>query len=831
MSNKFSNLTIDQKQLMGISIQDRVQLARSSQASDIFGNLSPTEIAKLFPTYYQKHVPNIAGFMGKGTGDFTSGFNKANRSGGSSGGGGGGGGGGSSQSTADPYVAPSVSEAIKIAADRKKDGSNYRPKYGGPAIDALKAEIARGEGDYGAYNRGKAGDTPTKARQHDITQMTVGEIMQAQAGGAGRRKMFAVGKYQFIPETFKEAVKYTGIDPNTKFDANTQERLFDYLISPAKRPKLAAYLNGRTDDIDDALDDLAREFASIPDNSGRGKYDGDSAGNSAAGGRQRAQHIKALLEQARNEIAENKKREEEEQKNPHNQTLPDGTKTDIGIVDLNAAPEGMTARITPQNITSVEGLDPRIIEHIKTLPEPEQVMFYENLNTLGDVNEINEAAKGPLERLGNYKPQGTAQPLTQDALGEDPYAFWAARNPNSAALELDGKPIDKRTMTLNMMAAKRFEADNPGKRVEIYGGKSGIRDEYSGSQHSKDKRTALDIAIFQLDDNGRKINMGGPNGGNIPNAPFGAHGTAESWKKNAHLYNQYGENVEMARVYQAEVNMNPDYKNVGVTMGEYFPRRMTGDSMHNDLRGTFGVNSETGISTSGFDPGSVAYGWNEDYLRKYGFDLNSPEGQEMRTGLAEKYPTKEAVVQAAQQMYAPVEPPPNPHVGELEDGTKTDIVPTDINSGQPLANTATPVPTEAPAMALGGFIPEKDNLEVTNKETGETVAQINEGELKGGITPEGTGLRVESNKTRLADDLVNKYEQPTANDDEDDQPTQQEAKGPTVQNTGSMTSSIEMSQSAKNIEHIPYQTGFDLIHGSLYRAFDLGTRRTTYGSS
>jgi len=55
-----------------------------------------------------------------------------------------------------------------------------------------------------------------------LSQMTVGEVLQL-----GREKrIFAAGRYQFIPSTLKMVVDREGIDPNTKFDKNTQDFLF-----------------------------------------------------------------------------------------------------------------------------------------------------------------------------------------------------------------------------------------------------------------------------------------------------------------------------------------------------------------------------------------------------------------------------------------------------------------------------------------------------------------------------------------------------------------------------------------------------------------------------
>ena len=228
----------------------------------------------------------------------------ANVGGGGGGGGGGGSGGGDtdSQSTA-PAETPAAtspgpndesSDAEVTPSDTTGTFSTNSDQAGGiveGSLGALKEEIASGEGDYGAYNRGKAGDTPKSKRTIDIQNLTVGEVMQLQSQG----KLLAVGKYQFIPGTLSEAVQYTGVDPGQKFDAATQEQLFPYLISAAKRPRLASYLSGESNNEDAALNDLAHEFASIPMSNGRGAYDGDRAGNAAAGGVRRAQKIKGIL--------------------------------------------------------------------------------------------------------------------------------------------------------------------------------------------------------------------------------------------------------------------------------------------------------------------------------------------------------------------------------------------------------------------------------------------------------------------------------------------------------------------------------------------------------
>lgn len=162
----------------------------------------------------------------------------------------------------------------------------------GDPLSELKSEISKTEGNYNSYNKGKAGDTPKPTI--DITKLTVLQIMQMQK----ERKLFAVGKYQIIPSTLalimNNSKKWNlGVSYENLFDQNTQEKLFLGLLY--KQPKVWSYLSGQTDDVNQAMTALANEFASLPGPSGKGQYDGDSAGNKASGGLQRAEKIKNIL--------------------------------------------------------------------------------------------------------------------------------------------------------------------------------------------------------------------------------------------------------------------------------------------------------------------------------------------------------------------------------------------------------------------------------------------------------------------------------------------------------------------------------------------------------
>jgi len=144
------------------------------------------------------------------------------------------------------------------AEDSKEE---TRAGSGGTKYPKLAALISSGEGGLNSVNKGNAGDTPGGAKSifgKNLTEMTVGEILQAQS----QKRVFAVGMYQFIPDTLRGAVNYTKIPLDTLFDARTQNKLFDYLID-VKRPEIGAYINGRSNDRRTALQQLAREFAAV----------------------------------------------------------------------------------------------------------------------------------------------------------------------------------------------------------------------------------------------------------------------------------------------------------------------------------------------------------------------------------------------------------------------------------------------------------------------------------------------------------------------------------------------------------------------------------------
>jgi len=168
------------------------------------------------------------------------------------------------------------------------------PKRG--AYSELLGMIRSGEGTYTSANRGTAGDSPAGIPMLD--KITVGDWKKLQNSG-----WFALGAYQFIPETFRGAVSRLGLPDSTIMDAETQDMLAIELISGGtKRPALASYLNGQSNNLEAALTDLANEWAAVATASGSSAYSG-IGGNAASIGYDAAR--KALI-RLREQLTSNK---------------------------------------------------------------------------------------------------------------------------------------------------------------------------------------------------------------------------------------------------------------------------------------------------------------------------------------------------------------------------------------------------------------------------------------------------------------------------------------------------------------------------------------------
>jgi hypothetical protein len=154
------------------------------------------------------------------------------------------------------------------------------PKYAASLASNI-AQFESGSAGYNAYNKGTVGNKMIGSdKPVDFSKMTIAEYLKRGDLKAGDpNRLFAVGKYQIVPETMKQLVKALKLDPDkTLLDATTQDLLFTEGLIKQKRQNVADYLAGRSDNRDAAILDLAMEFASVgvPYPAGKAKRRGES---------------------------------------------------------------------------------------------------------------------------------------------------------------------------------------------------------------------------------------------------------------------------------------------------------------------------------------------------------------------------------------------------------------------------------------------------------------------------------------------------------------------------------------------------------------------------
>ncbi len=113
--------------------------------------------------------------------------------------------------------------------------------------------------DYTAYNQIFYDSRRTAAKYHtNLTSMTIAQVQYAQTDPT---VMFAAGRFQIIPGTLKEAVKYLNLDVNALYDEAMQDRIFEEYLIKVKRKPIIDYLEG-DGSVEDAAYAWALEFAS-----------------------------------------------------------------------------------------------------------------------------------------------------------------------------------------------------------------------------------------------------------------------------------------------------------------------------------------------------------------------------------------------------------------------------------------------------------------------------------------------------------------------------------------------------------------------------------------
>ena len=196
------------------------------------------------------------------------------------------------------YMAQYGPSHDSIAGMSRSASATYRSIHSNP-VDrgGLFGLIADGESSRDAliYNEGNTSSTGRLP-----SNSTFASVEQAQAEG----KAFAAGSWQGTPGVLNQGRVAAGISDNANFNSlhNQSKAFWGLILNTNKRPALRDYLLGKSNDINAAHLDLANEFAALEGPSGRGSFDGDSAGNKA---NTKASAVRAALKQARSDLASN----------------------------------------------------------------------------------------------------------------------------------------------------------------------------------------------------------------------------------------------------------------------------------------------------------------------------------------------------------------------------------------------------------------------------------------------------------------------------------------------------------------------------------------------
>lgn len=180
----------------------------------------------------------------------------------------------------------------------------------GKGLEALLTFISSGEGGYESSNRGTSGGriigstNSTTRNGKALTSLTFSEIFELQSISDPRntQRLFAIGRYQIIPSTLRTVFQASGLSLGDTFNKENQDLLGTILIIGAngfvKRPTLAAYIRNTSDDLQGAMLDFAKEWASAPDpRTGRSYY---GSGNRSS---HSVSEVSSALKQARDDFA------------------------------------------------------------------------------------------------------------------------------------------------------------------------------------------------------------------------------------------------------------------------------------------------------------------------------------------------------------------------------------------------------------------------------------------------------------------------------------------------------------------------------------------------
>ena len=509
MSKKLTDLTIDMTKLRRMPVQERLTFAKQpGVASDIFGNLTPSQIASLFPKYYMDKNPAMSGMMkatsssysgGGSGGGGSSSYSSGGTSGGNSSGSSSSGGGYTPKLSLTQRLAQAAgiqtSDQYEVTQFAKRWGISPRAAHGVLNIESgIKSDIRGGAGGnfYGVFQL-QGGQIAGLTEKAGFGKLTPDEYRKLSV----RDQLKVMDEYYKqwkVPEGF-----FTG-DPKT--DA---AKMWALQLAPGNAKRIDYSNPG-------AQISPSQQAGIISDSSG-----GVSVGSAANGSMESSKGI-YTDEMEKNDLAP------DPTATPPNQS--DATKpgettnqntngtTDIATTNLPTDnPNGNTANVTPVPAFQfdVTKLNPDLQAEYNHASESEKKTIEQAVQKIGydKANEIRNEnpTASPSLATAEIKKEGQIDKIkpvvfSQEGLQE----FWKGRNPRGTQLTR----VDPIILKSYAEAIQQYEAANPNYRVEAFGPGGGTRTTHATNHGIKEDGygKAIDLVIIDKTTGKQISNLG-----------------------------------------------------------------------------------------------------------------------------------------------------------------------------------------------------------------------------------------------------------------------------------------------------------------------------------
>lgn len=173
-----------------------------------------------------------------------------------------------------PFTTHLETEFFQKPVEQPKIEEQIKPKAKTVNIKAIAAVIGKAESDtVGGYNAANAGSAMDLGRNglqrfagRPCEQIRIGEVKQWQRRGL----LYAVGRYQMIPGTLRQAAKWAKLSDQDYFTPDNQDKMLAAILQH-KRPLVWGYLTNNAT-LNQALNSLAKEWSGLPMANGFGYY-------------------------------------------------------------------------------------------------------------------------------------------------------------------------------------------------------------------------------------------------------------------------------------------------------------------------------------------------------------------------------------------------------------------------------------------------------------------------------------------------------------------------------------------------------------------------------